>query len=40
MPEFIPLISEFEINKQIQKTGQEITSDYKKKIWFESVVSG
>jgi len=31
MPEFIPLISGLEINKQIQKIGQEISSDYKEK---------
>ena len=31
MPQFIPLISELEIKKQIQKTGQEISSDYKEK---------
>ncbi|MBU8847902.1 MAG: hypoxanthine phosphoribosyltransferase [Desulfobacterales bacterium] len=31
MPEFIPLISELEINKQIQKIGQQISRDYKGK---------
>ena len=31
MPEFIPLISEHEINKQVQRIGQEISSDYKEK---------
>ena len=31
MPKFIPLISELEINKQIQKIGQDISRDYKEK---------
>ena len=29
MPEFIPLISEEEIKAQVQKTGEEISKDYK-----------
>ena len=31
MPEFIPLISEQQIHKQIQKIGQQICADYKNK---------
>ncbi len=31
MPEFIPLISEQEIKKQLKKIGQKISSDYKTK---------
>ena len=31
MPQFIPLIKEQEIQRQIQKTGQQISKDYKGK---------
>lgn len=31
MPEFIPVISKEEISRQVQKTGQKITADYKGK---------